>query len=167
MIEHIYHAEVSPLQCIINLGDIIDGHEGEGAIEKDRRDLHMVLKAFESLHIPQYPNLIHFFIFLTINTYHVLGNHCVWNLGCEYLTKELKMPHRFYDVPLEKGWRFVFLDGTDLSLMKDSHSPEEAKVYDYESIQLMLIKTRNTLNYTAIECWKTGTVVLVKRKYFG
>lgn len=77
------------------------------------------------------------------------------------------MPHRFYDVPLEKGWRFVFLDGTDLSLMKDSHSPEEAKVYDYESIQLMIIKTRNTLNYTAIECWKTGTVVLVKRKYFG
>jgi len=109
-----YHAEVAPLECIVNLGDIIDGHEGEGAVEKDRRDLHMVLKAFESLHIPQY---------------HVLGNHCVWNLGCNYLTKELKMPHRFYDVSIGKGWRFVFLDGTDLSLMKDSHSPEEAKEY--------------------------------------
>ena len=27
------------------------------------------------------------------------------------------------------GWRFVFLDGTDLSLMKDSHSLSEAQVY--------------------------------------
>lgn len=109
-----YHAATSPLKCVVNLGDIIDGHEGEGAHEKDRVDLHHVLRAFDTLSIPQY---------------HVLGNHCVMNLGCEYLAQQLRMPHRFYDVEIEKGWRFVFLDGTDLSLFRDSHSLEEAKEY--------------------------------------
>lgn len=109
-----YNSNNNPLKCVINLGDIIDGHEGEGAYEKDRIDLHHVINAFNNLTIPQY---------------HVLGNHCVMNLGCEYLARELKMPHRFYDVEIEQGWRFVFLDGTDMSLMKDSSSPLEAQVY--------------------------------------
>jgi len=109
-----HHTTTNPLKCVVNLGDIIDAHHGEGAVEKDRTDLLRVLKAFDTLSLPQY---------------HVLGNHCVWNLGCAYLERELRMPHRFYDVEVEKGWRFVFLDGTDLSLMKDSHSPQEAKAY--------------------------------------
>jgi manganese-dependent ADP-ribose/CDP-alcohol diphosphatase len=104
----------TPLSCVVNLGDIIDGHEGEGAIEKDRRDLHDVLDALATIDLPKY---------------HVLGNHCVWNLGCKYLTESLGMPHRFYDIPMARGWRFVFLDGTDMSLMKESHSMEEAQEY--------------------------------------
>jgi len=113
----------TPLKCIVNLGDIIDGHEGEGAVDKDKRDLHDVLSALSTINLPKY---------------HVLGNHCVWNLGCEYTTQALGMPHRFYDVPIVKGWRFVFLDGTDLSLMKDSHSMEEAKEYFKEHSHRML-----------------------------
>jgi len=109
-----YHSNTSPLTCIVNLGDIIDAHKGEGAQERDRIDLKNVLSAFDSLSIPQY---------------HVLGNHCVWNLGCDYLAKELRMPQRFYDIEVVKGWRFVFLDGTDMSLMKDSFSHSEAQEY--------------------------------------
>jgi len=109
-----YHTNTNPLKCVVNLGDIIDGHDGEGAHEKDCIDLKRVLQIFDTLTIPQY---------------HVLGNHCVLNLGCEYITKELKMPHRFYDVKMENGWRFVYLDGTDLSLMKDSLSLKEAQEY--------------------------------------
>eukprot|EP00026_Physarum_polycephalum_P010692 Phypoly_transcript_10866.p1 GENE.Phypoly_transcript_10866~~Phypoly_transcript_10866.p1 ORF type:complete len:257 (-),score=34.70 Phypoly_transcript_10866:372-1142(-) len=113
----------TPLNCIVNLGDIIDGHEGEDAVEKDRRDLHDVLGALSTINLPKY---------------HVLGNHCVWNLGCEYTTKALGMPHRYYDKPIANGWRFVFLDGTDLSLMKESHSMEEAKEYFKENSHRML-----------------------------
>lgn len=109
-----YHKNTQPLKCIVNLGDIIDGHEGEEAVAKDKVDLQRVLTAFSGCDVPKY---------------HVLGNHCVWNLGCEYIANELKMPHRFYDIPISNGWRFVFLDGTDLSLMKDSHSPAEAQEY--------------------------------------
>lgn len=109
-----YHDTTQNLNCIVNLGDIIDGHEGEGAEEKDKTDLALVLDAFTALDMPKY---------------HVLGNHCVWNLGCKYVASQLGMPSRFYDVPIKPGWRFVFLDGTDLSLMRDSHSFEEAKEY--------------------------------------
>jgi len=109
-----YHTNTTPLTCIVNLGDIIDGHEGEQAVEKDQEDLDLVLDAFSTLSVPRYD---------------VLGNHCVWNLGCEYTTKKLGMPNRFYDLQIWAGWRFVFLDGTDLSLMKDSHSMDEAKEY--------------------------------------
>ena len=55
----------TPLKCIVNLGDIIDGHEGEGAAEKDRRDLHDVLSALATIEIPKYPFNLSFPSFLS------------------------------------------------------------------------------------------------------
>lgn len=109
------------LKCVVNLGDIIDGHEQEPHRDKD--DLKEVMNVFNLLDIPKY---------------HVLGNHCVWNLGCNYLTKELGMCNRYYDVDINDGWRFVFLDGTDMSLMKDSHSLDEAMEYVKQNSHRML-----------------------------
>lgn len=60
--------------------------------------------------------------------YHVLGNHCVQNLGRTIAMRELGMPRGYYDVAIADGWRFVMLDGTDMSLMKDSALVEEAQV---------------------------------------
>jgi len=134
-----YHTSAQPLKCVVNLGDIIDAHQGPNAAEKDQADLQRVLRAFDTLPIPQY---------------HVLGNHCVWNLGCEYLEKELRMPRRFYDVEIEQGWRFVFLDGTDLSLMKDSHSLAEAKEYVKLNSHRMLEEWNGGFGTTQIQWLK-------------
>jgi manganese-dependent ADP-ribose/CDP-alcohol diphosphatase len=112
-----------PLKCAVSLGDIIDGHEGETAHHKDAEDLRDVLAAFGEIDVP---------------TYHVLGNHCVWNLGCHYLSRELGLTNRYYDIEMHKGWRFVILDGTDLSVMKESHSHSEAKEYIQTNAHRML-----------------------------
>jgi len=115
-----YHNHHQPLKCLVNLGDIIDGHE-EPSSHKDAEDLQDVLKSFNTIEIPKY---------------HVLGNHCVWNLGCDYMARELGMKSRYYDVEMHSGWRFVFLDGTDMSLMKDSHSLTEARAYIKDNMHL-------------------------------
>jgi manganese-dependent ADP-ribose/CDP-alcohol diphosphatase len=112
-----------PLKCAVNLGDIIDGHEGETAHHRDAEDLKDVLAAFGRIDVP---------------TYHVLGNHCVWNLGCHYLARELGLTKRYYDIEIHTGWRFVILDGTDLSIMKDSHSHSEAQEYIKANAHRML-----------------------------
>jgi len=134
-----------PLKCIVNLGDIIDGHE-DRCPTKDSEDLRDVLEALRQLHIP---------------TYHVLGNHCVWNLGCNYLVKELGMKHRFYDVELHSGWRFVFLDGTDLSLMKDSHSLQEAQEYMKTNAHRLLEDWNGGVSKRQRD-WLTGVISAAK-----
>lgn len=104
----------SPLQFIINLGDIIDGHIGEDAEQKDEKELQQVLELFDSIDVPKY---------------HIMGNHGVRNIGCKKLSKKLKMPNNFYEVSAGNGWKFLFLDGTDMSTMIDSFSRKEAEEY--------------------------------------
>lgn len=58
-----------------------------------------------------------------------MGNHGVKNIGCKKLVKLLGMNNNYYDIKVAHGWRFLFLDGTDMSFMIDSYSQNEAKVY--------------------------------------
>eukprot|EP00026_Physarum_polycephalum_P012364 Phypoly_transcript_12663.p1 GENE.Phypoly_transcript_12663~~Phypoly_transcript_12663.p1 ORF type:complete len:334 (+),score=51.21 Phypoly_transcript_12663:68-1069(+) len=104
----------TPLEFIINLGDIIDGHTGDDAEKKDAQELQQILDIFSTLNVPKY---------------HLMGNHGVRNLGCKKLSKKLGMPNNFYEVKVGNGWRFLFLDGTDMSLMIDSFSHKEAEEY--------------------------------------
>lgn len=49
-----YDKTEAPLDFVVNLGDIIDGHVGENAKEKDEKEVKEVLHLFESLKIPTY-----------------------------------------------------------------------------------------------------------------
>ncbi len=52
-----YHQK-TPLSCVVNLGDIIDGHDGEredeALLAKEKQDLKVVLEILENLNLPKY-----------------------------------------------------------------------------------------------------------------
>ncbi len=82
------------LEFVIHLGDFIDGR----------------IESFDVVG-PIYQKL-------TAPKHHVLGNHdfAVGPTQKDLVPKKLNMPSRYYDF-LVKGWRFVVLDGNDVSLI--------------------------------------------------
>lgn len=89
------------IQFAMNFGDIVDGfcpkNKSLSAVEK-------VVKEFEKFNGP---------------TYHMIGNHCLYNLPRTDLISLLKVPslhgHAFYDFSPSPGYRFVVLDAYDIS----------------------------------------------------
>ncbi|KAK1321761.1 Manganese-dependent ADP-ribose/CDP-alcohol diphosphatase [Acorus calamus] len=86
------------LKFSVNYGDIVDGfcpkEESRNAVEK-------VVLEFEKFDGP---------------VYHMIGNHCLYNLPRNSLITTLKMPSRaYYDFSPTRGYRFVVLDAYDVS----------------------------------------------------
>ncbi|XP_068667246.1 manganese-dependent ADP-ribose/CDP-alcohol diphosphatase [Aristolochia californica] len=89
------------LKFCVNFGDIIDGFcpksESRSAIQK-------VITEFNNFHRP---------------IYHMLGNHCLYNLPRETLLEVLKLPslygRAYYDFTPSPEYRFVVLDAYDIS----------------------------------------------------
>lgn len=85
----------------MNFGDIVDGfcpkNESLSAVQK-------VVKEFEKFNGP---------------TYHMLGNHCLYNLPRSQLISLLKIPsvhgHTYYDFCPSPDYRFVVLDSYEIS----------------------------------------------------
>ncbi|MBI9105169.1 MAG: metallophosphoesterase [Spirochaetales bacterium] len=101
------------LEFTINLGDLID---------RDYKSYDEILPVFNSLNMPYY---------------HILGNHDYSVADDEKSTvpERLGMPGRFYDFS-NNGWRFIFLDGNEISFFawpKDSREYEIAKHYYEEN----------------------------------
>lgn len=89
------------LKFCLNLGDIVDGFcPKEDSLTAVRR----VVEEFDNFSEP---------------TYHMLGNHCLYNLPRNTLIKLLKMPslhgHAYYDFSPTPEYRFIVLDGYDIS----------------------------------------------------
>ncbi|KAF9621084.1 hypothetical protein IFM89_016518 [Coptis chinensis] len=95
------------LKFAINVGDIVYGFrpkpESLNAVQK-------VVKQFETSYCP---------------IYHMIGNHCLYNLPWKDLLPMLKMPtandHTYYDFSPTPDYRFVVLDGYDISAIGWSH----------------------------------------------
>lgn len=89
------------LKFVINFGDIVDGRcpkdQSFEAVEK-------VVNEFEKFNGP---------------TYHMIGNHCLYNLSRDKLLPLLKIPSidgcAYYDFSPSPGFRIVVLDGYDIS----------------------------------------------------
>uniref|UniRef100_A0A061R5V4 Manganese-dependent ADP-ribose/CDP-alcohol diphosphatase n=1 Tax=Tetraselmis sp. GSL018 TaxID=582737 RepID=A0A061R5V4_9CHLO len=86
-----------------HLGDIIDGFAGDQSVEA----LETVMQEFASFNQ---------------KTYHILGNHCLYNLTRPHLNKRLGIPEApgggsYYSFSPHAGWRFVVLDSYDISLL--------------------------------------------------
>jgi calcineurin-like phosphoesterase family protein len=81
-----------PLDYVIHLGDLIN---------HDIKSYDVVLPVFDALSMPKY---------------HVLGNHdfSVADELKHEIPQRLGMPSKYYDFTA-KGWRFVVLDGNDIS----------------------------------------------------
>jgi hypothetical protein len=100
-----------------NLGDSIDGYcldadEVDSDPEKSVADLAMIAGVFRQLTCP---------------VRHVLGNHCL-SVPRPTLLKELGLKSSYYEFARE-GWRFLVLDGMDVSYKSPAGSKQakEAK----------------------------------------
>ncbi|XP_042435128.1 manganese-dependent ADP-ribose/CDP-alcohol diphosphatase-like [Zingiber officinale] len=95
------------VQFSMNFGDIVDGYcpksESLSAVQK-------VVKEFERFNGP---------------TYHMIGNHCLYNLPRNQLISLLNLPsesdHLYYDFSPSPEYRFVVLDPYDISAIGWPH----------------------------------------------
>ena len=91
----------------IQFGDLIDGFN-----PKDQSEVAMktVLDEFALLQKP---------------VYHMIGNHCLYNLSRQRLNEVLGIQgvNSYYSFSPHKAWRLVVLDGYDVSMLgwPDSH----------------------------------------------
>ena len=127
------HFNESDLAYVIHLGDFID---------RDYESFEVVKPIYDSLIMPRY---------------HVLGNHdfSVDQERKAEIPSLLGIPSR-YDYFDLKGWRFIILDGNDLSF----HAyPESSEQYEKSSQYY-----RGTLNHIAQMEWcnRRGATELVK-----
>ncbi|WOK96595.1 hypothetical protein Cni_G05302 [Canna indica] len=89
------------VQFAMNFGDIVDGFCPK---DKSLSTVQKVIKEFNGFNGP---------------TYHMIGNHCLYNLPRNELISLFKMPsfdgHAYYDFSPSPGYRFVILDAYDIS----------------------------------------------------
>lgn len=89
------------LKFCVNFGDIVDGFCPK---EESLTAVKGVVKEFDNFNGP---------------TYHMLGNHCLYNLPRKTLIELLRIPslngHAYYDFSPIPEYRFVVLDGYDIS----------------------------------------------------
>ena len=103
------HFNKEDLSFVIHLGDFID---------RNLSSFDEILPIYNSLEAPGY---------------HVLGNHD-FEVADEYkelVPKKLGMPSKYYDFKI-KNWRFICLDGNDLSFIaypKGSQRYQESEKY--------------------------------------
>ncbi|ONK72897.1 uncharacterized protein A4U43_C04F24660 [Asparagus officinalis] len=85
------------LKFSINFGDVIDGHCPKN---QSLATAQKVLEEFEKSSAP---------------VYHIIGNHCLYNLPRDKLMSLLKVPtsHGYYDFSPIPEYRFVVLDTFD------------------------------------------------------
>lgn len=92
------------LEYVVHLGDFID---------RDYRNFDVLIPVYNQLHVPKY---------------HVLGNHdfAVADALKKTVPEKLGLRSTYYDFEV-KGWRFVVLDGNDISF----HAyPEQSEKYE-------------------------------------
>jgi manganese-dependent ADP-ribose/CDP-alcohol diphosphatase len=97
------------LEYVVHLGDFID---------RDFKSFDVVVPIYDQLDVPNY---------------HVLGNHdfSVTDDLKNSVPKKLGMPSKYYDFEV-KGWRYVVLDGNDISFhayKKNSEGQKKAEEY--------------------------------------
>ncbi|KAL9672055.1 hypothetical protein QQ045_028303 [Rhodiola kirilowii] len=89
------------LKFVINFGDIVDGFCPK---DQSLKSVQKVINEFEKFDGP---------------TYHMIGNHCLYNLSRENLLPQLKILGSegcaYYDFSPSPGYRIVVLDGYDVS----------------------------------------------------
>ncbi|KAK9816313.1 hypothetical protein WJX74_010391 [Apatococcus lobatus] len=87
----------------MHLGDILDGYHPK---DKSEASLAQLLERFGRLNRP---------------VYHMIGNHCLYNLSRPVLNEQLGMggpeTASYYAFQPHSLWRFLVLDGYDLSLL--------------------------------------------------
>lgn len=97
------------LAFVVNLGDLIDGHGAASAAE-----LATVAGVLAQLKAP---------------VRHVIGNHCL-EVDRPALLKTLRLDSPYYEFEV-KGWRFIVLDGMDISVKAPKGSPEARQAQQY------------------------------------
>ncbi|KAK8958374.1 Manganese-dependent ADP-ribose/CDP-alcohol diphosphatase [Platanthera guangdongensis] len=94
---------LTKLKFSMNFGDIVDGFCPK---EESRSAVEQVLKEFDYFDGP---------------VYHMIGNHCLYNLPRSDLTAMFKIPslrgEAYYEFSPSPEYRFVILDGYDVSVI--------------------------------------------------
>jgi manganese-dependent ADP-ribose/CDP-alcohol diphosphatase len=134
MRECVRHFNTLPLDYVIHLGDFID---------RDYESFAIIKPVYDSLKMPGY---------------HVLGNHdfSVPDQRKPEIPSLMGMPSRYYDFTI-KGWRFLVLDGNDISFhayAAGSAGYREAETY-YQSNNLTAPKWNGALGEDQMEWLRT------------
>ncbi len=95
----------------LDLGDLIDGNR-----EKSATDLQTIMAVGNQLKVPWR---------------HVIGNHCLGEMARSDVLKAHGMTNAYYSFDYE-GWRFVVLDGMDVSHWSEPDSFEARLSVEYE-----------------------------------
>jgi len=124
------------LSFVVQLGDLID--------QKAGADSYKIAKQVSDL-------------FEGFQTYHLIGNHELYNLTRGQLDELLKSSHggsSYYSFSPHPGWRFVVLDAYDLNIM-EANKRKEALAY---------LSLHNPNDVTAVGIdWRTGLTGLQQR----
>lgn len=95
------------VEFAVQCGDIIDGFNPK---DQSEAAMQSVLSEFAKLQKP---------------VYHMIGNHCLYNLPRHRLNELLSIKSKasYYSFSPHKAWRFVVIDGYDVSMLgwPDSH----------------------------------------------
>ena len=118
-----WNQEEPKLECVLQLGDIIDGKSKR--VKKSQQDLEAVLNEFHRLNCP---------------TYHILGNHELYNFSRQWLLEsELNSTKMdacttpkpgqtaYYHMSPAPGLRIVCLDPYDISMLGHKRDAPEYK----------------------------------------
>ncbi len=139
----VQHFNSLPLEYVIHLGDFID---------RDFESFAVVKPIYNTLKMPGY---------------HVLGNHdfSVADSLKNQIPEVLGMPSRYYDFTV-KGWRFIVLDGNDVSF----HAyPDDSKAYQgvveyYKSHQLTAPQWNGAVGAEQIAWLRDQLEIAITRK---
>lgn len=129
------------VEFAVQCGDIIDGFNPK---EKSDTAMQSVLNEFAKLQKP---------------VYHMIGNHCLYNLPRHRLNELLSIESKasYYSFSPHKAWRFIVIDGYDVSMLgwPDSHPlhAEAKAILDERNVnEASACHHRSTLSSSQCTC---------------
>lgn len=120
------------VEFAVQCGDIIDGFNPK---EQSETAMQTVLDEFAKLQKP---------------VYHMIGNHCLYNLPRKRLNECLSIHSKasYYSFSPHKAWRFVVIDGYDVSMLgwPEGHPlhTEAKAILDEKNVNEVRAYIRNT-----------------------
>ncbi|MDA0196817.1 MAG: metallophosphoesterase [Bacteroidetes bacterium] len=140
--ECVSHFNTMDLEYTVHLGDFID---------RDWESFDVVAPIYNNLKMPRY---------------HVLGNHdfSVADEKKSAVAKRMNLPSDYYDFEV-KGWRFIVLNGNDISFHaypKDSENYKAAEQY-YEQNKIATPKWNGAIGTAQLE-WLKATLDKASKK---
>lgn len=114
-----WKAQSTPLECIVQLGDLIDGR-----CKSNQMSDRCLEEALEAIRLSGIPRVLH-----------LIGNHELYNFTRDELSKRLNTtpnngPSWYYTIPTP-GWRLIVTDPYQISTLNGEYAPSTEQAYEF------------------------------------